>query len=105
MHSPLPRPAAQLVHAIAHLGATHAMRKGSGASASASTANLLTSEDQKEAREGGRPAGPPRPVAIMQRRSGGAAQQGQRDVEELGSAGTTPRAQHAQPRRQRRWEA
>lgn len=97
-------PPLQLVHMLAHLGAKHSQRKASAGGrspASASTANLLSHEDQRNSRRAAAaaptsaPAVPSMPK--LRRASGGAAagaqaQAGGQDVENSGSAATTPRA-------------
>jgi zinc transporter ZupT len=102
----------RLVHMLAHLGAKRSQRKaaaGGRSPASASTANLLSHEDQRNARRSvaaaaaaptSAPAVPSMPK--LRRGSGagasaaaaGAGQQGAggQDVENIGSAASTPRA-------------
>ncbi len=108
LHPPLPAPAPQLVHMLAHLGAKHSQRKakaGGRSPASASTANLLSHEDQRNSRRAAAAAAAAAPTSApavpsmpkLRRASGGAvagaeAQAGGQDVENSGSAATTPRA-------------
>ena len=99
-------PPSQLVHLLAHWGAKRSQRKagaGGRSPASASTANLLSHEDQRNARLAAAPTAAPaapsiprlkRPGSAGAAADGGAAAAGAErgDVETSGSAATTPRA-------------
>lgn len=77
----------QVVHLLAHWGVQRSQRKagagGGGGSAGASTVNLLSHEDQRNAR----PTKPPAVATMLKRPSAAGA-----DVEATGSAAATPRA-------------
>lgn len=104
---PLPAasfPGVQIVHMLAHLGAKHSQRKAAARGrnpASTSTANLLSHEDQRNARRAVAataaapttvPAVPSMPKLRHASEAGPAAAGAGQDVENIGSAASTPRA-------------
>lgn len=94
----------RIVHMLAHLGAKHSQRKAAARGrnpASTSTANLLSHEDQRNARRAVAataaapttvPAVPSMPKLRHASEAGPAAAGAGQDVENIGSAASTPRA-------------